>query len=189
MPFHDKFQCKMSSLSSSSGSRHSFYDNDNDDIVDKREHHHHHHRHSSGSSTHRHSSANARFQTSSEAASSAEVFLKRLPGIMVRGVLFGVLCVLAYALWTKNKELARDIENYKGTNAVLVEQNGKLEDEKKALLLEIQNLERDKEDLAEVNRTLINAMKQQADAAAPGFKSEVAPAPAMFTPLPAIIPE
>ena len=90
----------------------------------------------------------------------------------------------------KNKDLSHDLVNYEGTNSVLVAQNAKLEEEKKALLLEVERLERDKAELLEVNRTLMNAVNQQSNDAP---KATPAPSdgmvPAIFTALPAVIPE
>ena len=56
--------------------------------------------------------------------------------------------------WQKYKQLKFELANREGTNVVLAERVAKLEADQKNLLLEIQSLERDKEELAEMNKAL-----------------------------------
>lgn len=162
-------------MSSSHSAKSLYNDDDSDDIVDTRSHRHHHHSSSSSSSSshrHHHSGANSRFQEITSSASNAEIALRRLPGIVIRLVIFAVLAVLCFTLWKQTRELKRNLANYEGTNAIMNQQAVKFEAEKKALLLEAENLRHDLEEQKEIVRALRIAIENAASDTADGAEEK-----------------
>ncbi|MBP5545317.1 MAG: hypothetical protein ILM98_14675 [Kiritimatiellae bacterium] len=133
---------------------------DDDDIVDARRssshsssgsssssssHHHHHHRHST---------ANARLQRSADRYVGADAMAQTLYRWALLLIVLAGAGVGGFLGWQKYKQLKFELANREGTNVVLAERIAKLEADQKNLLLEIQSLERDKEELSEMNKAL-----------------------------------
>ena len=131
---------------------------DDDDIVDARRssshsssgsssssHHHHHHRHST---------ANARLQKSADRYVGADATVRTLYRWALLLILLTGIAIGGHLGWQKYKQLKFELANREGTNIALAERVAKLEADQKNLLLEIQSLERDKEELSEMNKAL-----------------------------------
>ena len=131
---------------------------DDDDIVDARHGYSHSSSGSSSSSHHhhhpRHSTANARLQKSADRYVGADAVARTLYRWALTLILLTGAGVGGFLGWQKYKQLQFELANREGTNVVLAERIAKLEADQKNLLLEIQSLERDKEELTEMNKAL-----------------------------------
>ena len=72
----------------------------------------------------------------------------------VKFVVLAGFCAVCYILWNQNRELKRRIENLRGTVAVLAAEAEKAQAEKAQAVLEMQDLEREKAELNEINAAL-----------------------------------